>query len=78
MLDVGGNSSIASFLRRSFAGSRGSVRALRGPRGPTHVPHGLCGASRLHSIRKRYDSVVWRGSTRDLERSGREGLYSRV
>ena len=30
VLDVGGNSSIASFLRRSFAGLRGSVRALRG------------------------------------------------
>ena len=30
MLDVGGNSSIASFLRRSFAGSRGSVYCLRG------------------------------------------------
>ena len=30
MLDVGGNCSIALFLRRSFAGSRGSVYCLRG------------------------------------------------
>ena len=43
VLDVGGNSSIASFLRRSFTGSRGSVRALRGSRGPTHVPRRLAG-----------------------------------
>ena len=67
MLDVGGNSSVASFLRRSFTGSRGSVRALRGSRSPTHVPRGPCAGP---SIRKRCGPIVWRGSTRVLEEAG--------
>ena len=50
------------------------MRALRGSRGPTHVPRGPCGASRVHSIRKRCGPIVWRGSTRVLEEAG-ERVY---
>ena len=62
MLEVGGNSSTASFLRLYgferqcilFAWRRGhqrrrAMRALHGSRGPTHLPRGPCGASRVHS-----------------------------
>ena len=88
MLDVGGNCSIALFLRRSFAGSRGSVYCLRGgeairgagPCGPCAGPavprtsHAALAAPRGSIPSGSDDPIVWRGSMRVLEEAG-ERVY---